>query len=145
MSLMKLKDQFNQVEHITFGISGYYDEEFDINYIVLFYYFYKLLFPKVNSITLKSDFVQAYKKYIDMKNPYDFLKTNMKDISKKYENLYFANFLLLCIISSNTDNLINLKIKATESYVSEINYILCKQFKKSGNEAFLLKDKSLQI
>ena len=47
----------------------------------------------------------------------------MKDISKKYENLYFANFLLLCIISSNTDNLINLKIKATESYVSEINYI----------------------
>ena len=126
MSLMKLKDQFNQVEHITFGISGYYDEEFDINYIVLFYYFYKLLFPKVNSITLKSDFVQAYKKYIDMKNPYDFLKTNMKDISKKYENLYFANFLLLCIISSNTDNLINLKIKATESYVSEINYILCK-------------------
>ena len=143
MSLMKLKDQFNQVEHITFGISGYYDEEFDINYIVLFYYFYKLLFPKVNSITLKSDFVQAYKKYIDIKNPYDFLKTNMKDISKKYENLYFANFLLLCIISSNTDNLINLKIKATESYVSEINYILCKQFKKSGNEAFLLKDKSL--
>ena len=36
-----------------------------------------------------------------------------------------------------------MKIKATESYVSEINYILCKQFKKSGNEAFLLKDKSL--
>ena len=145
-TLMKLKNEFNQVETISFELSSSYDEEFEIYYIILFYYFYKVFFPKVNSISINLDFLELNKKYMDLRNPYDFNESKIKELCKNYNNICLANYLIVCLISLSVKPLNKLKIKATESFVNESNYIINQEYQESAdkkNNKSLVKDKGL--
>ena len=72
LNLKQISDKFNNVEEISFELSDKKDENFEINNILLFYFFYKLLFPKVNSIIINLDLIQLSEKYNQLKNPYNF-------------------------------------------------------------------------
>ena len=127
-SLFQLKNEFNRVTELSFELSGIGDDEFEINYIILLYYFFKVLFPNVNSISINLDFIQASRKYNELKNPNDFKSQKMKEICQNYYNLFLSNFLVTCIISLASDNYIKLKIKSSESYINENNYIINKEY-----------------
>ena len=142
-TLIKLKNDFNQVEKISFELSSSYDEEFEIYYIILFYYFYKVFFPKVNSISINLDLLELNKKYMDLTNPYNFNESKIKELCKNYHNICRANFLIACLISLSAKSLNKLKIKATESFVNEINYIIGQEYANKKYNESLVKDKGL--
>ena len=142
-TLIKLKNDFNQVEKISFELSSSYDEEFEIYYIILFYYFYKVFFPKVNSISINLDLLELNKKYMDLTNPYNFNESKIKELCKNYHNICRANFLITCLISLSAKSLNKLKIKATESFVNEINYIIGQEYANKKYNESLVKDKGL--
>ena len=127
-TLMNLKNEFNQVETINFELSSSNDREFQINYIILFYHFYKVFFPNVKSISINLDFHQLNKKYMDLKNPYDFKETKIKDLCKNMHNIFRANYILVCLFS--VKSLKKLKIKSSESYINEIYYIIGQEYSK---------------
>ena len=140
-TLMNLKNEFNQVEIINFELSSSNDREFQINYIILFYHFYKVFFPNVKSISINLDFHQLNKKYMDLKNPYDFKETKIKDLCKNMHNIFRANYILVCLFS--VKSLKKLKIKSTESYINEIYYIIGQEYSKKKENEPLLKNKGL--
>ena len=144
-SLMQLKSELNNVEEITFELSGAYDDEFEINYTILFYYFYKVFFQKVDKITLKLDCIQSSKQCKSLRNPYDYNNSKVKEISKNYDNLFISNFLLSCLIPLTKESLTKLKIKISESFINEYIYILGKEFYKKEYNSELMKDISLII
>lgn len=145
LTLMQIRNDFKGVKELSFELSGDYDDEFEINYILLFYYFYGVFFPNVDSITIKLDFLQLSKKYMDIKNPYEFQEANIKELCKNYENLFLANFLLICIISLTNEHLTRLKIKATESFINENNYIIGKEFTNKKFKELTIKDNGLVL
>ena len=139
--LMQIKNELNQVTELTFKLSGNNDDEFEINYMLLFYYFYKALFPNVTSITIDFNLIQINKKYSELKNPTDFKDTKIKEISKNFDNLFLAYFLLTCIISLSNDSLEKLKIKSPESYISENNHIIGKEYANKAYKEKIPKEK----
>lgn len=143
MPLKQIKTAFNQVEELSFELSGNNDDEFDINYILLLHYFYKVLFPKVISITINLDVFKASKKISELKNPYDFKVSKVGEISKSFDNLFLANFLITCIIAISKDafTLNKLKIKSSESYINENNYIICNEYKNKNIKEKIRKEK----
>ena len=144
-SLMQIKNEFNNVKEITFALSGSYDDEFELNYIILFYYFYKVFFSKVDSITLKLDCIKASKKYKSLLNPYDFKEKKIKEIAKNYDGFFISNFLISCIIPLAYYNLDKLKIKASDSFFIENNFIIGKEFEKIKCNEDIMKNNSLII
>ena len=143
MPLKQIKMAFNQVEEISFHLSGNNDDEFDIKYILLLYYFFKILFPNVNSITINFDILKIIKQYNELKNPYDFKDKKAKEISTNFDNLFLSNFLIACIIALSTDtlNLNKLKVKASESYINENYYIISKEFTNKTIKEKIIKEK----
>ena len=143
MPLKQLKTAFNQVEELSFELSGNNDDEFDLNYILLLHYFYKVLFPKVISISINLDVLNVSKKINELKNPYDFKVSKIGEISKSFDNLFLANFLITCIIAMSKDSssLNKLKIKSSESYINENNYIICNEYKNKNIKEKIRKEK----
>jgi len=143
MQLKQLKTAFNQVEELSFELSGNNDDEFDINYILLLHYFYKVLFPKVISISINLDVLNVSKKINELKNPYDFKVSKVGEISKSFDNLFLANFLITCIIAMSKDSssLNKLKIKSSESFINENNYIICNEYKNKNIKEKIRKEK----
>ena len=142
-TLMGIKNEFNQVEEISFQLSGSDDEEFEINYILLFYYFYKVFFPKVDMININLDLIEANKKFMEMKNPYNFNDDKLRIYCQNCHNICRANFLLVSLISSSKRDLKKLNIKSTESFVNEINYIIGNEYSNGEFKGSLVKDKGL--
>ena len=128
MPLKQIKTAFNQVEELSFELSGNNDDEFDINYI---------------SITINLDVFKASKKISELKNPYDFKVSKVGEISKSFDNLFLANFLITCIIAISKDafTLNKLKIKSSESYINENNYIICNEYKNKNIKEKIRKEK----
>ena len=145
LTLLQIRNDFKGVKELSFELSGDYDDEFEINYILLFYYFYGVFFPNVDLITIKLDFFQLSKIYMDIKDPYEFKEAKIKDLCKNYENLFLANFLLICIISLTNEHLTRLKIKATESFINENNYIIGKEFSNKKFKELTMKDNGLVL
>ena len=143
MPLKQLKTAFNQVEELSFELSGNNDDEFDINYILLLHYFYKVLFPKVISISINLDVLNVSKKINELKNPYDFKVSKVGEISKSFDNLFLANFLITCIfaMSKDSSSLNKLKIKSSESFINENNYIICNEYKNKNIKEKIRKEK----
>lgn len=144
-TLMNLKNEFNQVEKFYFELSSSNDSEFQINYIILFYHFYKVFFPKVNSISICLDFHELNKKYMDLKNPYNFKDIKIRDLFQNMHNIFRANFILVYLISLSVKSLNKVKIKSTESLINEINYIIAQEFANKKYNESLFKDKGLLL
>ena len=141
--LKQISDKFNNVEEISFELSDKKDENFEINNILLFYFFYKLLFPKVNSIIINLDLIQLSEKYNQLKNPYNFKDDKIKEFAENFKNIIFANFLVTCAIMLSNETLAKLKIEASESYINEINYIINKQCKNKNYTEKIMKENGL--
>ena len=64
-------------------------------------------------------------------------------MSKSFDNLFLANFLITCIIAISKDafTLNKLKIKSSESYINENNYIICNEYKNKNIKEKIRKEK----
>ena len=142
-TLMNLKNEFNQVEELSFELSSSNDSEFKISYIILFYHFYKVFFPNVNSISINLDFHELNRKYMDLKNPYNFKDAKLKDLYQNMHKIFCANYILVCLISLSMKSVNKLKIKSTESLINEMNYIISQEYTSKQYNESLIKDKGL--
>ena len=142
-SLKEMINNFKKVEEISFGLSGNNDDNFELNYILIFYFFYDLLFPNVKSVTINLDLIKMSEKYNQFKNPYDFEVKKVDNFSENFENIILANFLVTCIVMISNETLSKLKIKASESYIIEINNIIKKQFQNKNYKEKIMKENGL--
>ena len=141
-SLIKYKDIFNEVETLSFSLSSSHDDTFNINYVILFSYFYKVLFPKVKKITINLNEVRINNVYNIDKNPYKIRISDIVLFCQKFEKLFLANFIIISLIS-NYDTLSALRIVMSESFINEINFIFDKEYEKSQFKDMILKNLSL--
>ena len=141
-SLMKYKDIFNEVENISFSLSSSHDDTFNINYVILFSYFYKVLFPKVKKITINLNEVRINNIYNIDKNPYKIRVNDIVSFCQKFERLFLSNFIIISLIS-NYDTLSALRIIMSESFINEINHIFDKEYEKSQFKEMISKNLSL--
>ena len=133
-SLMKYKNDFNEVESLSFYLSTTHDDKFDINYTILFYYFFPVLFPKVKNVTINLNVNRINNIYNIDKNPYKIKECDVVEFSTRFENLFISNFIIINLIS-NIENLYALRILMCESFINEINYAFGKEFEKSNFKA----------
>ncbi len=141
-SLMKYKNDFNEVESLSFYLSTTHDDKFDINYTILFYYFFPVLFPKVKNVTINLNVNRINNIYNIDKNPYKIKECDVVEFSTRFENLFISNFIIINLIS-NIENLYALRILMCESFINEINYVFGKEFEKSNFKE--LKTKKLSL
>ena len=141
-SLIQFKKDFNEVESLSFNLSSSHDDNIDINYTILFSYFYPVLFPKVKNVTINLNETRINNIYNVDKNPYKIREVDVIDFCKKFKNLFISNFIIINLIS-NMENLLALRLIMTESFINEINYIFDKEFEKSHFKDFISKKLSL--
>ena len=141
-SIMKYKDEFKEVENISFCLSSSHDDNINIYYVILFSYFYKVLFPKVKSVTINLNEVRINNVYNIDKNPYKIRESDVVLFCKKFENLFLSNLIITSLLT-NYDSLHALRIIMSESFINEINYIIDKEFEKSHFKEMISKKISL--
>ena len=142
-TLQEIIKNFKKVEKISFRLLEINEDESEINYILLFYYFYKVLFPNVNTISINFDIFPLLKIYNEFKNPYNFKGGVVKEISSSFESSFITNFLITCIIvlSKNALNLKKLKVKSSESFIYENSNVICKEFSNKNIREKISKEK----
>jgi hypothetical protein len=129
-SLMKYKDDFNKVESISFNLTGSHDSNIELYYTILFYYFYKVLFPNVHQISINLNETKINNIYNSDKNPYKIKENDVIIFCDKFKNLFLSNFIITGLIGSNV-SLQALRIVMYESYIHEIIHIFSNEFEKS--------------
>jgi len=129
-SLMNYKNDFNKVESISFNLSGPHDANIELYYVILFYYFYKVLFPNVRQIYINLNENKINNIYNSDKNPYKIKEADVITFCDKFKNLFLSNFILAGLVGSNA-NLESLRIVMYESYIHEIIHIFSNEFEKS--------------
>ena len=110
---------FKNIEFISFSLSDNY-ENFEIEIILLFYYFYGFLFKEVNRFYINLNIKNNY-------NSYQISKTKLVESVEKNENLIISNLILINIISKN-GKLKELFISLDDSNMNEFYSIFTKQF-----------------
>ena len=141
-SLIQFKKAFNEVESLSFNLSSPHDDNIDINYTILFSYFYPVLFPKVKNVTINLNETRINNIYNIDKNPYKIREVDVVEFCKKFKNLFISNFIIINLIS-NMENLLALRLIMVESFINEINCIFDKEFEKSHFKDFISKKLSL--
>ena len=129
-SLMKYKNDFNKVESISFNLSGSHDANIELYYSILFYYFYKVLFPNVHHIYINLNETKINNIYNADKNPYKIRENDVISFCDKFKYLFLSNFIITSLIGSNV-NLQSLRIVMYESYIHEIIHVFSNEFEKS--------------
>lgn len=129
-SVMKYKDDFNKVESISFTLSGSHDSNIELYYSILFYYFYKVLFPNVHHIYINLNETKINNIYNADKNPYKIRENDIISFCDKFKYLFLSNFIITSLIGTNA-NLQSLRIVMYESYIHEIIHIFSNEFEKS--------------
>ena len=129
-SLMKYKNDFNKVESISFNLSGPHHTTIELYYTILFYYFYKVLFPNVHQISINLNETKINNIYNTDKNPYKIKENDVINFCNKFKNLFLSNFIIAGLIGSNA-SLQALRIVMYESYIHEIIHIISNEFEKS--------------
>jgi hypothetical protein len=129
-SLMKYKNDFNKVESISFNLTGSHDANIELYYTILFYYFYKVLFPNVHQISINLNETKINNIYNSDKNPYKIKENDIISFCDKFKNLFLSNFIITGLIGSNV-SLQALRIVMYESYIHEIIHIFSNEFEKS--------------
>jgi hypothetical protein len=129
-SLMKYKNDFNKVESISFNLTGSHDANIELYYTILFYYFYKALFPNVHQISINLNENKINNIYNSDKNPYKIKENDIISFCDKFKNLFLSNFIITGLIGSNV-SLQALRIVMYESYIHEIIHIFSNEYEKS--------------
>ena len=140
-SLIQFKNEFNQIETLSFNLSNTHDK-IDIGYLILFYYFYHAFFPKVKRVFLNLNVNRINNIYNIDKNPYKIREGDIKDFSKKFETVFLANFIITSLIGNSTE-ITDITITMSESYITENNSIFDKEFEKSSFKEMITKKLSL--
>ena len=141
-SIIQFKNIFNGIENLNFCLSGPHDDDIDLNYSILFSYFYKVLFPKIKNVTINLNQSRINNIYNVDKNPYKIKEADVIAFCKKFEKLFLSNLIITNLIA-NTENLTALRILMCESFINEINYIFDKEFEKSQFRELISKKNSL--
>ena len=141
-SIMRFKDEFNEIETLTFSLSIAHDEEINLNYTILFFYFYRIFFKKVKYININLNASRINNIYNIDKNPYKIRESDVLLFCKKFENLFLSNFIITSIVSSY-ENLSALRITMSESFINEINHIFTEEFNNAPFKEMKAKKLSL--
>ena len=129
-TVMTFKDEFNKVESLTFNLSSSLDSSINIYCTLMFYYFYKILFPNVKQISLNLNETKINGIYNSDKNPYKIRENDVVNFCEKYKNLFLSNYIITSLIT-NSSSLQALRIIMSESYIHEIVSIFSNEFEKS--------------
>jgi hypothetical protein len=141
-TLIQFKNEFNEIENLFFCLSTIHDEEINLNYTILFFYFYRIFFVKVKNVTINLNALRINMIYNNDKNPYKIRENDILLFGKKYQNLFLSNFIITSIISSY-ENLSALRITMSESYINEINHIFDEEFNNAEFKEMIAKKHSL--
>ena len=142
MSLMKYKSIFNEIETISFNLSGAHDKNIDINYTILFYIFFNLFFKNAKNFIINLNASRINNIYNVDKNPYKIKEKDVVVFASNFGNLFLSNFVLISLIS-NLENLTSLRLIMVESFINELNSLFEKEFENSQFNEMIQKKNSL--
>ena len=116
-------DIYNK-ENFTLDILNSYRNDIEINYIMLFSFFFQTLFPYVNTIEIDLNIIPINEKFFSYKH--NFNENIINNVAENYKDLFISNFIILNLFYTS-NHIYRVKFKIYDSYLLELQNIFSKE------------------